>query len=461
MNRGTTRGRQERSAASPILAAAMSGAAPTNRDKKPSAPAGRWGGARAALLLFVALLPQARDASAGSSAAKEKEARVASPSSGDRVRAKSETTIYWRPAAVRPRRAIVEAGSVVMLDGEQPKSGAGCRTRWVSVAGGGYLCLDSVEATREPARRMPSLVDGLLPFVFVHRLESKAFSYAFLPGEGADRGQLFRRGKPLDKSRYALHEPSRFQGRNLEKQPVTDADLVPGWTVAADAPVYEMPSAAAPPVRRLALHTHVLVGRRPAARGWREVRDAEGKRALGFMKEDGKLRYWVAAPPVKGLADGDTWLDIDVGQQMIALRAAGVGPIYVTLVSTGLTERASPLGVFRLQHKVAYRSMGNLPHSADQYFIENIPWAMYFLPNYAIHGAYWHNEFGNRRSHGCINLAPRDARYIYERVPPLQQPGFFKTFASEQAPGAFVRLRDSSRTAADEKGGKTHAERQS
>ncbi|MBN2573620.1 MAG: L,D-transpeptidase [Deltaproteobacteria bacterium] len=397
------------------------------------------------LVLAVLLAPQIRDALAKSSATKEEAARAASPWSGKRVRAKTETTIYWSPAAVRPRRAVVETDSVVLLDGKQPQAGAGCRDSWVSVAGGGYLCLDSVEATAAPVRRMPGLVDDLLPFVFVHRLESKAFSYAFLPGEGASKKQLFRRGKPLDESRYALHEPSRFQGRNLEKQPVKNRNLVPGWTVAADAPVYAAPSTAADPVRRLVRHTPLLVGRRPAAKGWREVRDARGQRVLGFMKDDGKLRYWVGAAPVKGLAAGETWLDIDVGQQMIALRAFGTGPIYVTLVSSGLPERPTPLGVYRVDHKWAYRSMGNLPTSADQYFVENVPWAMYFLPYYAIHGAYWHNEFGNRRSHGCVNLAPLDARYIYERVPPWQQPGFFHTFASDQAPGAVVRVRDSAR----------------
>lgn len=367
--------------------------------------------------------------------------------SGKRVRAKTETTIYWAPAAVRPRRAIVEAGSVVMLDGEQHKTGSGCRASWAKVAGGGYLCLDKVEPTTEAVRRRPPLIDDLLPYVFVHRLEAKAYSYAFLPGEGAGKAELFRQGKPLDRSRYALHEPSRFQGRNLEKRPVPDRNLMPGWIVADETPLYGAPSPAAAPVRRLARHTPLLVDSRPAAKGWREVRDEQGRRVLGFVKDDGRLRHWVGAPPAAGLAEGEPWLDIDVGQQMIALRRHGVGPTYVTLISSGLVERPTPLGVFRLDHKLAYRSMGNLPHSADKYFIENIPWAMYFQPYYAIHGAYWHNEFGKRRSHGCVNLAPRDALYIYEHVPPWQQLGFFKTFASDQSPGAVVRVRDSTRDA--------------
>ncbi len=383
------------------------------------------------------------------------------PAIGKRVRANRETTIYWSPAAQRPRRAIVQEGSVVELAGGPAKSGSGCRAGWLAVSGGGYLCSDTVEPTHAPVRRVPHLIDGLLPFVFVHRIESKAYSYAFLPEGDRGEARLVRRGKVLDKARYALHEPSRFQGRDLEKRPVADAELVPGWTVVDDTPLFGAPSPAARPLRRLARHTPLLVGRRPAAKGWREVRTADGKRALGFMKEDGKLRFWVAAPSVKGLAKGETWLDIDVGQQMVALQAAGTGPVYITLISSGLAARPTPMGVYRVQHKIAYRSMGHLPGTPDPYFIENIPWALYFLPNYAVHAAYWHNELGNRRSHGCVNLAPRDARHIYERLPPAQQPGFFKTFASDQAAGAVVRVRDSARVTANEVRTRGHDRRQS
>jgi hypothetical protein len=409
----------------------------------------RWkppNGARSFLpVLLVSLLaiPLAHGGSQRPAPARKKTSSSSPLLSGPHVRAKKDATVYWRPAAVRPRRALVEEGSVIVLSDERKKAGAGCRSDWVAVAGGGYLCMDDFEPTRDRVHTVPALIDDILPFTYVHRLDTIAFSYAYLPGEGAQHKQLFRGGRLLDESRYTLHTPSRFHGRDLERNPVNGRDLVPGWTVTADVPVYAKPSAAEKPVSRLARHTPLLVGRRPAAPGWREVRDADGRRRLGFMKDDATLRHWVGAAPVEGLAEGETWLDIDVGQQMLAMRTFGTGPVYVTLVSSGLTDRPSPLGVFRLEHKLAYRSMGNFPHSRDKYFIENVPWTMYFLPEYAIHGAYWHDEFGNRRSHGCVNLAPRDARYIYDRLPPLHQPGFFKTFASDYAPGAVVRLRDS------------------
>ncbi|HEY4158249.1 MAG TPA: L,D-transpeptidase, partial [Polyangiaceae bacterium] len=50
--------------------------------------------------------------------------------------------------------------------------------------------------------------------------------------------------------------------------------------------------------------------------------------------------------------------------------------------------------------------------SAD-FELRDVPWIEYFASGYALHGAYWHDVFGIPRSHGCINLAPIDARYVF------------------------------------------------
>jgi lipoprotein-anchoring transpeptidase ErfK/SrfK len=47
------------------------------------------------------------------------------------------------------------------------------------------------------------------------------------------------------------------------------------------------------------------------------------------------------------------------------------------------------------------------------YYLENVPYVMYFFEDYALHGAYWHNNFGYQMSHGCVNLAPSDAGWLY------------------------------------------------
>jgi len=51
-----------------------------------------------------------------------------------------------------------------------------------------------------------------------------------------------------------------------------------------------------------------------------------------------------------------------------------------------------------------------------------VPFVMYFQLAYALHGAFWHDGFGRPRSHGCVNLAPEDARWIFRWSDPQLQP---------------------------------------
>ena len=50
---------------------------------------------------------------------------------------------------------------------------------------------------------------------------------------------------------------------------------------------------------------------------------------------------------------------------------------------------------------------------SDYYYLEDVPWTMYYDEARALHGAYWHNGFGYARSHGCVNLGPGDALWLY------------------------------------------------
>jgi lipoprotein-anchoring transpeptidase ErfK/SrfK len=85
--------------------------------------------------------------------------------------------------------------------------------------------------------------------------------------------------------------------------------------------------------------------------------------------------------------------------------------------STGLLLTPTPRGTFHIFRKVPTRYMqGPLPYLADKevYDLPGVPWNMYFTGlGAAIHGTYWHNEFGNPRSHGCVNLPPEEAKKLY------------------------------------------------
>ncbi|MES2966334.1 MAG: L,D-transpeptidase family protein, partial [Patescibacteria group bacterium] len=86
--------------------------------------------------------------------------------------------------------------------------------------------------------------------------------------------------------------------------------------------------------------------------------------------------------------------------------------------STGLDSTPTPRGIFTIYRKTPSRYMqGPLPNinSDDYYDLPGVPWNLYFTDGGAvIHGAYWHDKFGTKYSHGCVNLNPTDARTIFE-----------------------------------------------
>ena len=86
-------------------------------------------------------------------------------------------------------------------------------------------------------------------------------------------------------------------------------------------------------------------------------------------------------------------------------------------VSTGLEDLPTPIGTFQIFKKTPSRYMqGPIDGFSDQYYdLPGVPWTMYFTNSgAAIHGTYWHDNFGARQSHGCINLRPDIAEKLYK-----------------------------------------------
>ncbi|MCC7353443.1 MAG: LysM peptidoglycan-binding domain-containing protein [Anaerolineae bacterium] len=101
------------------------------------------------------------------------------------------------------------------------------------------------------------------------------------------------------------------------------------------------------------------------------------------------------------------WIDIDLSEQR--LRAyEGNTVVLNVLVSTGIARYPTPPGRFAVRTKVRAQTM-----SGPGYRLPNVQWVMYFYKAYAIHGTYWHNNFGRPMSHGCINLTNADAQFMY------------------------------------------------
>jgi hypothetical protein len=134
------------------------------------------------------------------------------------------------------------------------------------------------------------------------------------------------------------------------------------------------------------------------------------------------------------------WLDIDLDAQIL-VAYEGSTPTYATLVSTGRILHRTPTGVFRITRKLAERTMKSMADSDDLYTVDSVPWTAYFATGYALHAAFWHDGFGTPRSHGCINLAPIDARRLYAWMAPSVAPGWVEVFGHAEQPGSVVRIR--------------------
>jgi lipoprotein-anchoring transpeptidase ErfK/SrfK len=98
-------------------------------------------------------------------------------------------------------------------------------------------------------------------------------------------------------------------------------------------------------------------------------------------------------------------------QTLVAYEAGR--PVYATLVSSGKEGYETPRGLFRIRHKYLSVTMNGDDPIDGYYEVEEVPWTMYYWKSYAVHGAYWHNDFGKTRSHGCTNVPPVDARWLY------------------------------------------------
>jgi lipoprotein-anchoring transpeptidase ErfK/SrfK len=113
------------------------------------------------------------------------------------------------------------------------------------------------------------------------------------------------------------------------------------------------------------------------------------------------------APPSNG-----RWIDVNISKQTITAYD-GSAPLKSVLVSTGLAWYPTPAGRFKVYTKIPAQTMSG-GVGADRYYLPNVPHVMYFTGAYAIHGTYWHRNFGQPMSHGCVNLSLEDAKWFYE-----------------------------------------------
>lgn len=127
---------------------------------------------------------------------------------------------------------------------------------------------------------------------------------------------------------------------------------------------------------------------------------------------------------------GRKWIDVSIeGQLLVAYE--GMRPVFATLVSTGRGELGDPektqatvRGTFMIYGKHVSGTMDGDETTRESFDLRDVPYIQYFYKGFALHGAYWHDDFGKVRSHGCINLAPADAAWLFDWTEPQVPAGW-------------------------------------
>jgi len=146
---------------------------------------------------------------------------------------------------------------------------------------------------------------------------------------------------------------------------------------------------------------------------------------------------------LKWAQDGEAWLDVSIANQTL-VAYDGVNPVFATLVSTGEagvddpeTTKSTVMGEFRIFAKHTTTTMGS-EVVGEEFQLKDIPFVQYFQEGYALHAAYWHDDFGIPRSHGCINLAPDDAKWLFRWTEPEVPAGWHGARADAKGSVVYV-----------------------
>jgi lipoprotein-anchoring transpeptidase ErfK/SrfK len=128
------------------------------------------------------------------------------------------------------------------------------------------------------------------------------------------------------------------------------------------------------------------------------------------------LALAVTAAPATGAAKAQKAIVVSISQQML-WAYKGDQVVLNSYVSTGRSGFDTPLGSFAVLSKLPSQTMEGVI-GGEYYNVPDVPWVLYFTNSgHALHGTYWHNNFGTPMSHGCINLPMDIAAWLYDWAP--------------------------------------------
>jgi len=347
------------------------------------------------------------------------------------------------------------------------RQASGCRQPWVRIGDEAWVCGDRVQPSGEAPNSASVLADqrsGPLPWDYVFTAANGIRAYrsvdAALRGDNDDatsesweanwgmavqlellsgnaRVLRTRNGFFLQRGAVYRATPSTFAGGTFETLEGDEPGIPFGWIAVGGTFVYpEAHEARA--VSRLPRLSRVRVyALRPGERGKTFARIGPGQ----WVRAD-HVRWIAPAPPPEtaNLAASEHWIDVDLTSQTL-IAYEGVRPVYATMVSTGDRLATQP-GLFHVWGKYLAHTMDNTESTGvrGHYRLGDVPWVQFFDRDRGFHAVYWHDEFGVPRSHGCVNMAPRDAEFLFHFTNHALPEGWISRMIPAGA-GTLVRVR--------------------
>jgi len=118
----------------------------------------------------------------------------------------------------------------------------------------------------------------------------------------------------------------------------------------------------------------------------------------------------VNTTPPEGVTT-NRWIDVNLAEQTLAVYE-NRELVFATVIASGSEPFWTKPGLFQIFQKKETETMRNNDPS-DFYYLDNVPWTMYFDGARALHGAYWRTRFGYPQSHGCVNLSVGDSHWLF------------------------------------------------
>lgn len=289
---------------------------------------------------------------------------------------------------------------------------------------------DTKKAGRGPTSAFMKYVESAKPELIADEKAYEGRKMSFIKELDAE-GRTFLVTPDLTlvpKDKVELAEASNLQGVDLTKTPMA---FPFGFTWTVDAPKLEKQPDGSYKETGAVYPRHTFVqldGQVFRGQGGNYWKTADGS----FIKHDLVTVFKQRKDKPAGVGDKGTWIDVRITWGTL-VAYEGDKPVYATAISPGAngiskSGATTKNGQYVVNWKLISADMNGVDKK-KVWAVDEVPFVLYYKDGYAVHGAWWHDDFGRPKSHGCVNVAPRDAQWLWRWMTPELPEGWYAVAA--------------------------------